>query len=220
MWERKTAADLAAAGRGAVMLEEPLPQSRRAPRPVDVHPDRDRLRDGGPVDDQARPALGPMTAGPAAERRELDVVPVPGRSAQHERGAAQHPRAVDPRVGDVIDVVGRHILEITRDCVESEAVGPIHVTETDPAVCDEAPPLLGRRKEFVLHRAPPRAEESGGHFRTGVACPAFDCAGYCGRRWRRSWATTRAMCANTGMSASRSRAGRSWNAVRPYACHC
>jgi putative drug exporter of the RND superfamily len=44
--------------------------------------------------------------------------------------------------------------------------------------------------------------------------------GYCGRRWRRSWATTRPMCANTETSASRSRAGRSWNAVRPCERHC
>ena len=92
-----------------------------------------------------------MTADPAAERRELDVVPVPGRATQYEGGAAQHPRAVDPRVGDVVDVVGRHVLQITRDGVESEPVGPIHITETDSAVCDEAPPVLGRREKFVLH---------------------------------------------------------------------
>ena len=130
-----------------------------------------------------------MAAGPAAEGRELDVVPVPGRATQHESRAAQHPGAVDPRVGDVVDVVGRHVLEITRDGVEPEAIGPIHVTETDSAVCDEAPPVLGRREKFVLHS----------HMRSASGAstaPTTAGDGGEGRARRRA-----RMCANTGMSA-------------------
>ena len=109
-------------------------QRRRTPGPVDVHPDRDRFRDGEPVDGHGRTALGPATAGPAAERRELHVVPVSRRATQCERRAPQHPRAVDPAFGHVVDVVGGDVLEVAGDRVEPESVGAIHIPEADPAV--------------------------------------------------------------------------------------
>ena len=166
VWERETAADLPARSRGAVVVEEPLPQRRRTPGPVHVYPDRDRFRDGGPVDGQDRTALGPTAAGPAAERRELHVVPVTRRATQHERGAPQHPRAVDSALGDVVDVVGSDVLEVARDRVEPQPIDAIDIPEADPASCHEPSPLLAGREELVLHRAPRVPKNPRRHSRT------------------------------------------------------
>jgi hypothetical protein len=141
----------------AVVVEEPVFEPCESARAVDVHPHRNGVDDGCIAHGETGAPLGPVTAGAAAERRELDVLAVTREADDRQRGPAQHPGAFD---AGVVDVVARHVLEIARHRVEPQPVRRVHVAEPYPARAREPATLLGQRYEFGLHRAPPRAEES------------------------------------------------------------
>ncbi len=119
--------------RAAVDLEEVgLERLRSAARALDVDPHRGRFGEDPVPGCDRGPALGPARPDPAAERRQLHLVVVPGQRPHLDRESPHDPDAfvlVEPGVvgvvgGDVLQVAGQRLqpqLGVAPDVAEMHA---------------------------------------------------------------------------------------------------